>query len=333
MYDLHAVTLRARAAMWGLAAVAAAAVLPGPGATPARAQFPERPVRIIIPFGPGGVADVTTRMVALKMSERLKQQFVVDNRPGAGGINAASGAVSAAADGYTLLLTGNGSAISETLIKTKPYSVIRDFTSVTALAQFDMLLAVKGDSQLSTIAKLIAHARANPGKLNAGTVAAGSTQHLSAELFKDVAGVEIAMVTFRSTPDLITAIIRGDIDIGFDFLAAFGPSLQDGKIKIIASGGERRTAQLPDVPTARESGLDYVVSSWNGLSTRTGTPPEVVDKLSREINAVLKDPEINARAAQLGMEIIGTTPEQMRARMLADIEKWRRVIDKLGIAK
>ena len=315
--------------------VAGVAALAGPlGTTPASADYPDRPVKILVPYAPGGVADVSTRMVAQKLSERLKQQFVIDNRPGAGGITASLAAAQSAPDGYTLVLTGNGTTISDSLFKTKPYDLLRDFTSISVMAQFDMLLAARSDTPHGDVTRLVAFAKANPGKLNFGTIASGSTQHLSAELFKGVTGVEAAMVTFRGTPDLITALLRGDVDVGFDYLAAFAPALQDSKLKIIASAGERRSPQLADVPTVKEGGYpEYVVSAWNALSAPMGTPPDIIAKLNRETNEVLKERDIQERGAQFGMEMIGSTSDGMLERLKSDIVKWRKVIDKLGLAK
>ena len=303
-------------------------------AVPAQAEYPERPVRVVLPFGAGGIADVTMRLVAGKLSERIGQQFVVENRPGAGAINAALAVKSSAADGYTMLLNGNGSALSVSLFKSLPFDIVKDFTSVSVLARFDMLLATKSDGEFSSAAKLVELARARPGKLNFGTVAAGSTQNLAAEMFKVVTGVQAAVVTFRTSPDLVTALMRGDVDVGFDYLAAFAAGLSDKKLQIIASGGEKRSPLTPDTPTMTEAGWpDYVVTSWNGVSVPVGTSPEIVAKLNREINAVLKLPDVQARSTQLGMESAGSTPEGMSERLKADIAKWRGIIEKLGLQK
>lgn len=304
------------------------------GVSYAQTEYPEKPVRIILPYGPGGVADVTTRLVAQKLSDRLGQNFFIDNRPGAGGIVAAKTALSFPADGYTLYLTGNGSAISESLFKSLPFNITRDFTAVSALAQFDMLLATKADSQLDSVATLVAYAKANPGKLNFGTIATGSTQNLSAEMFRMITGVQAAIVTFRTTPDLMTAILRGEINVGFDYYAALRPMITSKQIKIIATSGEHASLQLPGVPTVKGSGYpDYVVTSWNALSGPVGIPKDVVTKLNQEIVAVLKMPEIQLRMAELGMEPMIGSPEFLGERMKNDIAKWAQVIQAAGIPK
>ena len=303
-------------------------------ALPASATYPEKPVRVVLPFGPGGIADVTMRLVAGKLSERVGQQFVIENKPGAGAINAAMAAKSSPPDGYTLLLNGNGSALSVSLFKSLPHDIVKDFSTISVLAQFDMLLVTKTGGEFGTVAKLVDGARAKPGKLNFGTVAAGSTQNLAAEMFKVVTGIDAAVVTFRTSPDLVTALMRGDVDVGFDYLAAFASSLSDKNLKIIAAAGEKRSPLTPDTPTVVESGWpDYVVTSWNGVSAPFGTPGDVITKLNREINDVLKLPDVQARFVQLGMEAVGTTPEGMAKRMQEDIVRWRGVITKLGLQR
>src|SRR5262245_37991676 len=197
---IHVVGARSRA-LWSAMILAVASVASA-GAAQAQANYPDKPVRIVLPYGPGGVADVTTRLVAQKLSERMGQNFFIENRPGAGGIIGARTALSYPPDGYTLYLAGNGSAISVTLFKSLPFSVTRDFTPISALAQFPMLLATKADSKFDTVEKLVAYGKANPGKLNFGTVAVGSTQNLSAELFKLTTRVDAPVIIYRTTPDL-----------------------------------------------------------------------------------------------------------------------------------
>jgi tripartite-type tricarboxylate transporter receptor subunit TctC len=319
---------------FGTSAIAAVAAVTFGSGSRAQAKYPDRPVRIILPYGPGGVADVSTRLVAAKLSERMGQNFFIDNRPGAGGIVAAKAALSLPADGYTLYLSGNGAAISESLFAALPFDITRDFASVSLLAQFDMLLATKMDTRFDTVQKLVAYGKENPGKLNFGSIAVGSTQNLSAELFKMVTGVNAAVVTFRTTPELMTAIERGDVDVGFDYYAAFSPMVAGKQIRIIATSGDKPSPVFTGVPTVKESGYpEYVVTSWNALSVRAGTPPDLIAELNSEIGAVLQMPEIREKMANLGMEPLASTPEALTQRLKADAAKWRAVIDEAGIPK
>ena len=319
----------------GLAAVAVFCALPaGIGPSQAQSKYPERPVRIIVPYGAGGVADVTTRLVAQKVSEAMGQTFVIENRPGAGGIVGAKALLASQPDGYTLFLAGNGSAISESLFKSLPFNVVRDFTPVSPLAEFEMLLATKADSQLDTVAKIVAYAKANPGKLNFGTIAIGSTQHLSAELFKMATGVQAPIVIYKTTPELVTAILRGDVDVGFDYYAAFGPSIVNKQFKVIATSGEQRAPQLPAVPTVKESGYpDFVVTSWNAFHGPAGLPKDIVTKLNEQVVAALKTPDIQKRMEDLGIQPMIGSPEFLNERMKSDIAKWAKVIEAAGVER
>lgn len=264
----------------------------------------------------------------------MGENFFIENRPGAGGIIAAKAALASPADGYTLFLTGNGNAISESLFKSLPYNVNKDFTSVATLAQFEILLATKAGSKFTFLRKLVAYAKAHPGKLNFGTIAVGSRQNLSAELFRMLTGIKVTLVAYRTTPQLVNAIIRGDVNVGFDYYAVLRPMIDAKKIRVIATTGDHPDPQLPGVPTAKASGYPkFVVTSLNAVSARAGTPRAIIKKLNSEIDAVLKIPLIKSRMAKLGMEPYVSTPAQMDARTHSDAKKWRVVIDKAGIPK
>lgn len=317
-----------------MAFLAGFGILAAAGVSQAQAKYPDKPVRILLPYGPGGVADVTMRLIAKELTQRMGENFFIENRPGAGGIIAAKAAMASPADGYTLFLTGNGNAISESLFKSLPYNVNKDFTSVATLAQFEILLATKTGSKFTSLKKLVAYAKAHPGKLNFGTIAVGSTQNLSAELFRMLTGIKVTLVAYRTTPQLMNAIIRGDVNVGFDYYAALRPMIDAKKIRIIATTGDHPDPQLPGVPSAKASGYPkFVVTSWNAVSARAGTPRAIIKKLNSEINAVLKMPLIRSRMAKLGMQPYVSTPAQMTARMHSDARKWRVVIDKAGIPK
>jgi tripartite-type tricarboxylate transporter receptor subunit TctC len=296
--------------------------------------YPARPVSLIVPYASGGVADVAMRMLGDKLSSRLGQQFIIENRPGAGGIVAAQTAAGAPGDGYTLLMTGNNTAIAATLFKSLPYNVLTDFASVSTVAFFDLLLVTRAGSPLHSVADVTAAARANPGKLNIGTINPGSTQNLAAELFTSTAEIKAAIVPFRTSPDMAGALLRGDIDVAFEFYAAVNGLLADNKLVALASAGASRTAYLPQVPTVIESGLkDYEVTSWNGLSAPATTPGPIVATLNQAVKEVMPSPDMQTRAAEMGMAMRWSTPQEMTARMQADIRKWSAVIEKAGIAK
>ncbi len=315
-----------------LAAAAVVAALPGPAA--GQSPYPARPVMLIVPYAAGGVADTGMRILADKLSAKLGQQVVVDNRPGAGGIIAAKAGSSAAPDGYTLLMTGNNNAISAALFKSLPYNILTDFASVSTVSFFDLLVVTRAGSPLKSIADVVAQARANPGKLNIGTINPGSTQNLAAEFFRSTAGVNVTIVPFRASPDMAGAILRGDVDVAFEFYAALQGMIADHKIRVLASTGSRRTAYLPDVPTIAEGGIGgYEVLSWNGISAPAATPKPVIATLESAINAVLPLPDVQERATRLGMEMRASTPDEMTGRLKADIAKWSAVIDKAGIPK
>jgi tripartite-type tricarboxylate transporter receptor subunit TctC len=328
-----AIAKRAPAA-WAIAGLACALMMGAGAPGAAEPGYPLHPVRIIVPYGPGGVADTTMRIIADKLSQKLGQQFIVDNRPGAGGIVAAKAAAGAAPDGYVLHLTGNGTAISTALFRQLPYDVLSDFTPITITTWFDLIVATKTGGPLQTVADILKAARANPGKLNFGTIAPGSTQNLSAELFKSVAGIDVAIVTYRTTPELVTGLMRGDVQVGFEYYAGLNAAVSGGQIKAVATTGGTRTPALPAVPTVGEGGLPaYVVESWNALSGPGGMPEDIVRFLNRTVNDVLNLPEVKEKAMLNGMDTRGTTPEEMQARMKADIAKWAAVIEKAGIER
>jgi tripartite-type tricarboxylate transporter receptor subunit TctC len=296
--------------------------------------FPTKPIHIFIPYGAGGVADLTMRLLAQKLTERTKQQVVIENRPGAGGLLSAKSVLDAPPDGYTLGVIGNGQAIAMSLFKRRPYHVLTDFTFVSITARFEMLLAVKADSPLKGLQDVVAAARKNPGKLNFGAINPGSTQNLSAHLLRQVSGVNVAIVPYKTTPDLVTAVLRGDVDVGFDFYAGLQAVISDNQVRIIATSGEERNPLLRDVPTAKESGFpEYIVTSWNGLAAAAGMPADTLAILNQHINVALSDPALQSTASKLGMDARGSTPQDMRERMAADVQKWAAVIEEAGIEK
>ncbi len=277
---------------------------------------------------------MTIRLLANKLSQNLKQAFVIENRPGAGGIAAMRAVLGAPADGYTLGEMGNGQAISTSLFQNLPYDVLTDFAQISVAASFAILLAVPPTSPYKSLKELVEAARKTPGKFNLGAINPGSTQNLSAVLFQQVSGAEFTIVTYRTTPDLVTALLRGEVDLGFDYYAGFESTIAPDKLRIIATSGDKRDPVLKDVPTAAESGLPgYVVSSWNGVGAPAAVPAPIINLLSTEIRRALADPEVRDRMLKLGLDARGSTPQEMHDQMAKDIAKWREVIDKAGIPK
>jgi tripartite-type tricarboxylate transporter receptor subunit TctC len=314
------------------ALLAAAALIAG--SSLAESHYPDHPVALIVPYGPGGVADVGMRLLGQQLGDRLHQQFVIENKPGPGAIVAAEAALQAASDGYTTLMTGNNNAIAEALFNKLPYNILTDFKSVSTASFFDLLILTRPGSPYKSLHDLIAAATANPGKINIGTIVPGSTQNLGAQLFLTTAGVKATIVTFRTSPDMANALMRGDIDVEFEFYAAVHGLLDGKKLVALASTGAKRTVYLPDVPTAIESGIkDYEVVSWNGLAVSAKTPDAIIAQLNAAMKEVIPEPAIQDRAKQMGMAMRWSTPDEMTARMKADIAKWGAVIAKAGIPK
>jgi tripartite-type tricarboxylate transporter receptor subunit TctC len=296
--------------------------------------YPSKPIRLLVPFGAGGVGDQTMRLLTNKLSQQLKQQIVIENRPSAGGILSMSDVLRAPADGYTLGHMGNAQAISMSLFSNLRYDLLRDFAPVSVAASFAMLLAVPDRSPYKSLEQLVEAARRNPGKINLGAIIPGSTQNLSAHLFQQIVGANFTIIPYRTAPDLVTALLRNDVDLGFDYYAAFQPVIGPDKIRIIAMAGEARDPILTDVPTAKESGFpNYVVTSWNGIGVRAGVPADVINYLNVEINRSLASPEIQERFRALGIDPSGSTPDEMWSRMAQDGRKWRDVIEKANIPK
>jgi tripartite-type tricarboxylate transporter receptor subunit TctC len=305
-------------------------------ALPALAQsnYPTRPVRVILPFAAGGVADITARVVSERLGDKLGQRFIIENTPGAGGIAAARAALSAAHDGYTLALLSNGTAVSVPLFKSLPFDPLNDFVPISSLGYFDFVVGTNADSAYKSMKDALDYAKANPGKLNVGTINIGSTQNLSAELLKSSAGVQFQVIPYRGTPEVIIATLRNDVNVMIDNYAAMKSNLQDGKIRAIATTGEKRSVVLKDVPTVQEAGVPgYDVVSWNAFFAPKGTPQEVVDKINAALKEVLAMPDVKARLLDLGIEAQWSTPQEIQARLKSDIEKWSKVIEQAGIAK
>ncbi len=309
--------------------VAGLTLMGAQGISFAQASYPTQPIRVILPFGPGGLADISMRLVAQKLSEKLGQQVIVDNRPGAGGIVAANVVLSAPHDGYTLTLFANGTAISKSLFKLK-YDPETDFIPISTMAYFDLILLVRKDSPIKDLAGLQALAKTR--EINIGTINPGSTQNLSAELFKTTAKLRAQVIPFKSTPEVLTALIRGDVDVGFESYAALKGAVDTGQIRAIAATGSARSAWLPNVPTVKEAGVPgYEVSGWNSLYAPAGTPPAVIQTLNAAMREVMQMPDVKRRLLDLGTEAKASTSAEMAEIFKADASKWGQVIKESGI--
>jgi tripartite-type tricarboxylate transporter receptor subunit TctC len=316
------------------AAAALAAMLAAASMSAEAQPFPSRPIRFLVPFGPGGVGDITARVVAQKMSELLGQQVITDNRPGAGGIVASQVVAKAEPDGYTMLLLNNQHAISMALFKSLPYDTLRDFAPVGSLGTFSLVLMVNPDSTLKSAKDLIASAKANPGKLNVGTIAIGATQHLSTELFKSMARVDWVHVPYTNTGLLLAGLRSNSVNVAFEFIAPVIGQIRSGQFRALAVTTRNRYSGLPEVPSVHESGVPgFDVSSWNGLGVPAKTPRPVIDRLNRALNDALASPDVKQRLREQAVDTFPSTPDAYRKHIAAEIAKWTKVIDTAKIPK
>jgi tripartite-type tricarboxylate transporter receptor subunit TctC len=316
---------------YALLAALIVALLP---AGPAQAKWPEKPIRLVLPFGPGGVADVTARIMAAKLSDKFGQQVVVENMPGPGGINAARAVINAAPDGYTMALVTNGTSISVAAFTKLPFDPVKELEMVSMVGTFDLVFAVDAASDFKTLGDFITAAKASPGKLNIGTTLLGGTQNLGAELFKSMTGLNIQIVVYKTSPNIVVAMLRNDVQMMIDFPPAVQGQVNDGKLRLLATSSPKRSALLPKVPTADEAGVKgYEVISWNGVGVPKGTPKEVIDTMNKAMHEVLAASELKAQFEKVGVVAHASTPAELEGRLTGDIKKWNDVIDKAGIPR
>jgi tripartite-type tricarboxylate transporter receptor subunit TctC len=301
--------------------------------SPAQAQkYPSRPIRVMLPFAAGSVSDVTLRILADKLGTRLGASVVVEDQPRAGGTTAALAAKTATPDGYTLVTFSTSTAISVSLLKALPYDPVADFMPISGISTFANIIAVNSGSNYRTLRDLLGAARERPGALNIGTTTVGSTNHLAANLLKSMTGLSIVIVPFRTPGDLLTAVLRNDVDAIIQSYGALKSAVESNQIRALGITTPKRTAYAPNVPTVDEAGATgFDVVTWNGAFAPTGTPPEVIGTLNREMRGALSDPELAQRYTELGLEPLPTTPEELSGRLRAEIGKWGRVIRDAGI--
>ena len=300
-----------------------------------QATFPSKPLRIVVPFGAGGVADLTARAVAQQLSINMGQAVVIDNRPGAGGIVAAELVAKAEPDGHTLLLMSNGTAVSAGLFKALPFNPRTDFAPVSLLGLFDIAIVVPESSPHKSLAELIGFGRANQGKLNIGTINIGSTQHLAAELLRTQANLIAQIIPYNGTPAVINALRGGQVDAVVEILGPLKPQINAKAVRLLGVMGANRPKDQPQVPVVRElPGLsNFNVTSWNALAAPGKTPPAIVQRLHAEVVKVLTDPAMVQRLGGFNVQAQSSTPGQLAQLLDTEIQRWSAVIQKAGIAQ
>jgi tripartite-type tricarboxylate transporter receptor subunit TctC len=305
-----------------------AAALAGVALPPlAQSAFPIRALTLVVPFAPGGIADLTARAVAEPMARSLGQAVVVDNRPSAGSIVASQFVAQARPDGHTLLMVTNSHALSVSLFRKLPYDTVNDFAPVSLIGSFDLGIFAPANSRFASLRDALAFARAQPGKLNIATIAVGSTQHLAAELFKTLAGIDALVVPYKSSPAVVSALRAGDADLAFEIIGPMLGQVSGGAIRALAVTGDERHVALPDVPTVQQSGIArYAVSSWNALAVPAGTPAAVIEQLNRAVREAVATPVVRDKLGKLGLRLRAGAPDELRGLLASEIVRWREVI-------
>ena len=317
-------------AVLALLGMAAAAVL-----SSALAQdYPSRTVKIIVPFGAGGPADVYARFIGQHLQDALKQSFVIEDRPGAGSIIGTDAVAKSEPDGYTLLMMSNTHTVNETLIPNKPFQLIRDFVPVAPVNYSDLVMVVHPSVSANNLKEFLALLKEKPGALNYASSGPGTPYHMAGELFKAMSGTNIVHVPHRASGEARNSIIGGHVQMMFDAVTAMAQNVQAGQVRAIGTSGKSRSTVLPDVPTIDEAGVPgYEATIWLGIMAPAGTPKDVVDKLNTEINKVLSKPATKEAWAQQGAIPIIMSPAEFDKYLRADIDKWAKVIDAAGIKR
>jgi tripartite-type tricarboxylate transporter receptor subunit TctC len=310
----------------------AAALLAGPLASSCLAQdYPTRPIRIIVPFGAGGPADVTARLVGNALQESLGQPVVIENRPGAGSVIGTLEAAKSAPDGYTLLMMSNAQTANESLVPQRKYQLMRDLVAIAPLNYADLVIVVNPKVEARTLKEFIALARSQPGKLNYASSGQGTPYHMAGELFKTVAGVDLVHVPYRNSGEARSGIIGGQVQMMIDAVTSMAPNVVQGQVRALAITGTARSDVLPDVPTVAEAGLPgYEATIWLGLMAPAATPKPIIDKLNAAVNAAIKRPEIVKLWAEQGAAPMSMTSEEFDKYLRGDIVKWADVAKRFG---
>jgi tripartite-type tricarboxylate transporter receptor subunit TctC len=310
---------------------AGAATLPVVSRIASAQTYPARPVRIVVGFPAGGGSDITARLMGQRLSERLGQPFVVENRPGAATNIATEAVVRAPADGYTLLLFGSSSAINATFYDKLPFNLIRDIAPVAGINRVPYVIVVNPSVPAKSVPEFVTYAKANPGKINMASSGNGSVQHVSGELFKMMTGISMVHVPYRGAAPALTDLLSGQVQVMFDAVSSSIEHIRAGKLRALAMTTATRSEALPDLPTVSDFVPGYETSSWSGIGAPKKTPMEIIDKLNEEINAALADPKIKARLDELGSVPMPMSPANFGGLIAESVEKWGKVISMANI--
>src|SRR6266404_4898988 len=294
-------------------------------------DYPTRPIKIIVPFGAGGPADVTARLLGNILQENFAQPFVVENRTGAGGVIGTLEAAKSPPDGYTLLMMSNTQTANESLVPTRKYELMRDLVPIAPVNYSDLVIVVHPSVPAKTLAEFIALAKSQPGKLNYASSGQGTPYHMAGELFKNMAGIDVVHVPYRNSGEARSGVIGGQVQMMIDAVTAMAPNVSENQVRALATTGTTRSSVLPDVPTVTEAGLSgYEATIWLGLMAPTGTPRPIIDKLNAAVNEVVKRPDVVKLWTQQGAVPMSTTPEEFDKFLRGDIVKWAEVVKKFG---
>ena len=319
--------LRSSLAVIGLASVVAHTMALAQAQT-----YPNRAVKIVVPFAAGGPADVYARFIAQRLTEALGQSYIIDNKPGAGSVIGTDIAAKSPADGYTLLLMSNTHTVNETLIPNKPFNLMRDFVAVAPINYSDLVLVANPKVPANNLKEFIAYAKANPGKLNYASSGPGTPYHMAGELFKSMAGIDMVHVPYKGSSGARTDVIGGQVDVMFDAVTTMADQARAGRVKALATSGQRRADVLPEAPTLSEAGVPgYEATIWLGLMAPTGTPKAIVDKLNETVSKIASQPEVKQAWNKQGAVPLIMNPVAFDKYMRDDITKWNRVIKTANI--
>ena len=329
---IHCKNARHAACSLTLVAIASAVFFASYENARAQQPYPVRPIRIISPFAPGGGNDVICRIIAPRLGEHLKQQVLVDNRPGANGIVGTEAAARAAPDGYTIVLIPSGHAVNASLYKKLPYDSIRDFTTISLVGSSPLVVAMHPSVPTRNVKELIALARARPGQLTYGSAGIGSSGHLAGALFETMTGTKLVHVPYKGMGLVVTDLIGGQVSLTFGTSASVMPHVRAGRLRALATTGAQRAPALPDIPTVAESGVrGYEASLWYGFVGPARLPAEIVERLNTAIVGVLKQASVHDRLADAGVDTRSSTPEEFGRLLVADLERWGKVVQRAGV--